>query len=268
MAVTFVDAVNEAYNAAPSTLTFNAATTGDMLLAFVGVKPPTRNATTPTEFTTGGTDHGVSATGGVGAGAAGDAGDVKLYFWSRVADGSEPGTTSIAWSGAPNPTHHSMCQFHKTRAGSWDLGFAFATDNAQSIGTNAVDITAATDPGFTVGDLVVVAMFVPTDNGTNSNPEIIIPGCTVGTPSADVSFFSNIGNDGRLSVWTATVTAGTSTGNPQFQCDVDITNASTGAAVIVRLREPAPEPAGAQRVLIGSEYRAVRMLSYSGSAWV
>lgn len=270
MTITFVDAVTEAYNASPSTLTFNTAATGDMLLAFVGVKPPSRNATTPTEFTTGGggTDHGVSASAGIGAAAGGDTGDVKLYFWSRIADGSEPASTSVTWSAGPNPTHHSMCQFHKTRAGSWELAFAFATDNAQSTGTNAIDVTAATDPGFAVGDLVVVGMFVPSDAGTYSAPDIIVPGCTLTTPSADVSFGSTIGNDGRTMVWTARVTAGTSSGNPQFQCDVDSINPSTGAAAIVRLREPAAGPVGAQRVFDGAEWRAQRVLSYSGSAWV
>jgi hypothetical protein len=233
MTISYIADTTQAFNSSPSTLTYQAASTDDLLGFFVSAKASSRTTTAPGTFT----DHGTT-TGGTGSAGA-DTGVVRLYFWSRTVDGSEPASDSLTWSATPSPTIHSSVQFRKTNAGAWSIGYAFADDSSQSTGTDAIDATAATDPGFAVGDMVAVVFVSPTDQGTYSNPDIIIPSVTLGSVSNPVTLATTTGNDGTLKVWTALVTAGTSSGNPQFQCDVTDANASAGPVLFVRLREPA-----------------------------
>jgi hypothetical protein len=231
--ISYIADTTQAFNSSPSTLTYQSASTDDLLAFFVSAKASSRTTTAPGTFT----DHGTT-TGGTGSAGA-DTGSVRLYFWSRTVDGSEPASDSLTWSATPSPTIQSCVQFRKTNAGAWSIGYAFADDSSQSTGTDAIDATAATDPGFAVGDMVAVVFASPTDQGTYSNPDIIIPSVTLGSVSNPVTLATTTGNDGTLKVWTALVTAGTSSGNPQFQCDVTDANASAGPVLFVRLREPA-----------------------------
>jgi len=235
MTIAVVDVTTpDTSSSVPATLTYNTATVGNLLLAVASGKPTSRTATTPTPFAgTGGT--GIGGTGTNGS----DTGPTRLYLWWRTADGTEPASEPITWSTVPSPYIGAMFECSKSNVGAWDVAYAFGSDSTQSTGTDAIDATATTDPGFTTGDMVVVAMSFPTDLGTFTNPRIVIPGCTVGTVATELAYPSTSGNDGGMRVWSAQVTAGTSTSAPQFLCDVDDLNASAGPAGFARVREPA-----------------------------
>jgi hypothetical protein len=244
MAITYVQSTDPSITAGnagtayessnPTTFSYFSGTTDNLWVALVGVKSVSRQTTEPTIFTgTGG-----EGTGGTGAAGA-DTGQTRLYFWHRTVDGSEPSSDSLTWTfGTAAPAIMTLHEFSRDNPGSWSVAHAFGDDASQSTGTGAIDVTAGSDPGFTAGDVAVVAMGSPTDAGTFSNAALTIPGCTIGTLTLRGDYGTTAGNDGGLQVWTAPITAGTSSGNPQLVCDVDDANASAGPAVFVRLREP------------------------------
>lgn len=267
MAITFVTHITEASNATPSTLTYPAASNGNLLAVVIASKPPSRTVTPPAGLFDGGNNLG-SATGGVPPNG-GDTGDLLMNFWARTVDGTEPATSPLTWTSAPSPAIQSVLEFGKSNAGAWSVASAFGADNAQSTGTAAVSSTAASDPGYQPGDLAVVAFATPTDAGTYANLSITIPGCTLGAVSQLVDYATTVGNDGRLHVWSATVTAGTSSAAPSFQCDVDTINASAGVLLFARLREPDGGTAPASDALVynGTDWTNSKIQSYDGSGW-
>jgi hypothetical protein len=218
----------------PTTFNYFTGTTGNLWVALVGVKPISRQTTEPSIFTgTGGT-----AIGGTGATSV-DTGQTRLYVWHHTVDGLEPSSNSLTWTvGTATPAIMTLHEFSRTNPGAWSVAHAFGDDSVQSTGSGAIDITGNSDPGFMVGDVAVVAFHTPTDAGTFSNAVLTIPGCTVGSLTLRGDYGTPAGNDGGLQVWTAPITAGTSSGNPHLLCDVDNANASAGPAVFVRLREP------------------------------
>ncbi len=265
MAIQFVDHATEAYNVNPSTLTYNSASSGNLLAVIIGSKPTTRTTSPPAGLFDSG-DHG-TATGGTGS-AGSDTGDMRMYFWTREADGTEPATSSLAWTGNPSPAIQSMLEFSKTNSGAWSIASAFGADNTQSTGTAAINIAAGSDPGYQAGDVIVIAYVSPTDAGTYTNPAITIPGCTVSNLAGLVDYSTATGNDGHLFIWSASVMAGTSTAAPQFQCDVDTLNASAGVALFARLREPnGAAPASDALVYDGADWGNLKIESYDGSGW-
>jgi hypothetical protein len=231
-----------ASNATPSTVTHpTGITADDWLVLLTNSKPTSRVPTAPADWTNVGNIFG-------GAGAAGvDTGILRLTYWSQLADGAESGTFDITWSSAPSPGIIAEVVFRKTVAGAWSTASAFGDDATQSTGVDAINVTAASDPGFASGDLVVIAYGLTTDAGTLTNPDLTVPGCTTGTLTERSLFRSTVSNDGGIWIFTAPVTGGTSTGAPVFTADTDNLNSSAGPALFLRLREPAGAPAAARR---------------------
>lgn len=268
MAISFVQHVTEAHNITPSTLTYPATTTGNLLAIIMSVKPYTRTTTPPVGLFDGGNDHG-SSTGGLSPNGV-DTGQMKISFWSRTVDGSEPVTSSLTWStSAPGPVIQSALEFSKTAEGAWSVASAYGADSIQSTGTAAIDSTAASDPGYQSGDLVVIAFATPTDDGTYTNPAITVPGCIVSAVTHRVGYATALGNDAGLRVWSASIISGTSTAAPQFQCDVHNMNASAGVLLFARLREPGGGPVHASDALVydGTAWTNTKVQSFDGTSW-
>jgi hypothetical protein len=247
MAISYVQSTNPAIvagspgtayqSANPTTFSYFTGTVGNLFLAIVGLKPDIRQTTAPSIFT----GSGGTSTGGTGT-YGGDSGTVRMYLWHRTVDGTEPASDTLTWDqgtvGTASPAIMTLHEFSRTNVGAWDVAHAFGSDMSQSTGVGAIVVTAATNPGYTVGDMAVVAFFAPTDAGVYASPVLTIPGCTVAALTLRADYGTTAGNDAGLQVWTAPITAGTASGSPQLQCDVDALNASAGLAVFVRLREP------------------------------
>lgn len=249
MAISFAAAGTvSALAATPQPVDFPAgiANTDSLLLLFSGAKPSARNISA---VDSGFTVIGDNATGGAGSNGT-DAGPVRTYVHSRQWDGADA-QVSITWSAAASPNIAVVGEFRKTNAGAWSTATANAADSTASDGLTLV---ATTDPGYTAGDMVVVNVMSPTDGGTWSSPVVTIPGCTVATAALSVNAPTTAGNDGRLGVVTATVTAGTSTGNATLAVTATGGNGNeaSGSAIFVRLREPAAAAARARRAVVSN----------------
>jgi hypothetical protein len=238
MTVAFVRVGTSASVAAGTTLACPYPATvdpDDLLFLASGVKPSSRAYTA----LPGSWAAWVTKTGGAGA-AAVDTGPTRAAFSWLTAVGNEDGLTeTVTVSGTPSPLIVLMLEFSKTGAGAWDVTSSTGDDAATGTGAGSYSAVMAADPGFTSGDMVAVVISSPTDAGTFTNQSLSIPGCTVGSLTERVNATTAAGNDGSLRVYTANITAGTSTGAATFTADSDDANAGAGPAIIVRLREPA-----------------------------
>lgn len=230
MTIAFVNSTVAQGGSSPTTITHAAISAGRLLAMFLVSKANSRTPTAPS----GWTDRGF-ATGGSGS-TGNDTGSVRLTLFTAEATGSETDPLSVTWSSS-GAFAKAMLAFSRTSTAWAAPAFAFGSDVATSTGTEAVDVAADTDPGYVAGDLVVVGYATPTDAGVYSNPQITIPGCTVGPVDQRAIMQTTEGNDGSIVVFTAAVTAGTSTGAPRLRVDVTDVNASAGPACFVRLRE-------------------------------
>jgi hypothetical protein len=116
-------------------------------------------------------------------------------------------------------------------------GFADTDETGTS-----VSATAESDPGFTTGDMVVVAVTMKDDALTHTSQALSVPGCTLGTITWLTRYTTTAGTDIAQQVGYATVTAGTSTGAATYTATSNTVGSAAVSGTIVRLREAALAP--------------------------
>ncbi len=205
-------------------------TTNDLLMAFYGAKDRQATAGTPSTYTanSGGT-NGTTASGV-------DLGSVYSNVFTKVHSGSESNPSStVAY--ITTPAMVAMQAFYSSVAGTaWSVTSTYG-DDADATGTTSSCVGSAT-LDFAVGDVIVVQFTSNNDRSAISAGTVSASGITFGTFTQELSTaVTNAGNDGQMSVWTATVTAGSGTTTPTFTGTMT-SGFSSGRAIFLRIREP------------------------------
>lgn len=244
-AVNFGAAGAFAYSAAAGATSIAPAyptgiTAGQKLILIVGMKPSTANSgsvTTPAGWTLIG---GLTGAGGYGTTLGADTGNTNIWAFERDADGTETGnltvtvaTSNVAWG--------RIMRFTNGYAAWAATTFATGSDTT---GDATVSVAGGSNPGFAANDMAVWAMCIPTDVTTPSQfsaHAITATGATFGAATEVGEADSTIGNDIGGFISYASVTAGSSTGNPTFTATAGgtVTNVR-GPGIILRLRSAAP----------------------------
>lgn len=205
---------------------------GDLLLIAGVLKYPT---TAEPNAPDGWTKH--IASGGAGASGE-DSGEVYAVAFTRVADGSEGGTTvTFTYAGSVNVRLWRAYRFTKDPANTWSI--ASAAGSADTGGDTAWSSTAGTDPGVAAGDVVVAIA------GLNNNVASGISDQSITAPDATISEASSLGventaagDDTGFALVYAPVTSGTASAPPTLAATLN--NGASGATIFVRLREVPP----------------------------
>ena len=207
------------------------STTGDLMLAFYGGKLFSTIPGDPTDFIPLDT-----IANGTTAGAGGT-GSVRASAWYKIYDGSETNPQSTM-PAQYTPAMTAMISLTKTEE-NWTVQATDAIDAAS--GGTGYSATAATTLPFFVGDWVI-ASYVHNDDSSNTTGfNITIPGCTLGTITQRLTgtLTTATGNDGRMYVVTAPITAGAATG-PAVISGTTGANDSDGASIVILAREWSP----------------------------
>lgn len=201
---------------------------GDMMLCIVGTKPYNGVNTLPAGWTSIG-----SATDGTVATSAADLGSTKTeIFWKRWS----PGEVAPLVTNATNDVSTAVIMVFYS-----SVGYAFATPvgagGGDATADTALSITAGSNPGITVGDMLVAYAAIRSDAGTQSAISIAATGATIAafTESPAADGVTTLGFDMAMSGGYALCTAGTASAAPVYAST--LAAAHTGSAFIVRLRE-------------------------------
>lgn len=215
--------------------TINPATDGIALI--VGQKPSTANGgtvTTPSGFTLV-QEH--LAQGGYGSTLGADTGNTNLRVYTKdTVTGSESGTLTVT-VGTNSVSWARFVRYSKQGTGAIQIAAATASDTA----AGDVSLTFGSDPGVQTGDLMLIAMCIPTDvNGTASfsSPAISQTGVTFGAISEIADSSSGNGNDIGCGIWQVHANSGTSSAAPTFTATGGTTKTNLrGPAIALRIRE-------------------------------
>lgn len=201
---------------------------GDLLIATIAIRPSASTINTPSGWTSLG-----SWTGTDGGGEGADTGSVRLYWFYKVADGSEgvsnvtfteSGTTSV-WTG-------SIMQV-RSATGTYDItagGYSINGDTTNWGGTLDTDI------GLTSGDLVITSAAQNGNPANASGWNISASGITSkSTIIEHGEFSSNTGNDIEIGLSSAIIWAGTNTATPTVS--ITQSSAASGAVAAIRIRQ-------------------------------
>lgn len=256
MAITFVGAgvaSAAAFSANPFNPTGLAA--GDRLLLIAGGKP---YSSVPTIADTGWGLLSTATSGTVVNGVA--TGSTISAVFSREATPSMSGAATQVDMASGSPT---MAQTLAFRSATANLpAVAVGLSDTDETGTS-ISATAASDPGFTTGDMVVIGITLKNSTITHSSQTVTIPGCTLGTITWLTQFTTISGNDGSHFTGYASITAGTSSGVATYTATSNTSGESAISGVIVRLRESSVAP----NLQVGREQARVG-LSTTGNAQV
>jgi hypothetical protein len=176
-----------------------------------------------------------------GAGVAGiGTGPRKVTVIRRdaLADGTENGTTGPAIANPSGSTfvYATLFGLRPATAGN---GFVYAdSSGSDTVSDTSFSAAMAADPGLQTDDLVVGFIGLPDDTGSSLSAEgITATGATFGTATEQFDNATSSGNDGRFGVFTAAVTAGTSSAAPTITAT--IAGAFPGVGMVLRVREVA-----------------------------
>jgi hypothetical protein len=209
------------------------ATTGDLSVLCVEAKPYTTTITTPAGWTKiGETTNGTTVSGT-------DTGSMKVAMYVR--ESASAGAIGAMTLATPDSACAVIHTYSKASGYTWDYSvFTTGTDTANGANYSATGGAIATAQD----DWVVAATAINTDLGTLSAQTIGgMSGDTTTvsvrtTGNTDGSGLVTTGNDSRLLVIDAQITAGSSSAAPT----VTYTNASSssGSSIWLRLRQIAP----------------------------
>lgn len=173
---------------------------GDIIFLPVVIKYPGATVTPPAGFTLF-----FTYTGGVGV-AGDDTGDVILSLYYKISDGTESGSVSFSITGA-NIAVCRMFAIYDTNYPrvAWDFK---AVMKVWSTNSTAVSVTFDSATDVRSDDLLFIIAGFNSDNATYTGYTITITGATVGLKNQRASIGTGGGNDCRLQVITAPVTAG------------------------------------------------------------
>lgn len=203
------------------------AAAGDMMLCFYGTKPYNDAPT----IDQGWTDLGSASDGTTAAGV--DVGSMQMRVFYKQHTGSESNPTVT--NSTNNVSGAVIIVFQKDSGYSW-LTPAGAGGGDATAGTG-FSVTAASNPGINVGDMLAGYAAIRSDAGTQSSITITATSATVGSftesPATDLATTS--GGDMAMSGGYVSVTAGAASAAPVYASTLAASH--TGAAYIVRLRQ-------------------------------
>jgi hypothetical protein len=207
------------------------AVAGDLLIVGLGNKPFSTSPTPPGTF-----GEQASITNGTVANVA-DGGSVRAGAYTRTMVGGD-GAPSFTWSASYTPQIGAMIALAKQNPGDWTVGVTTGIDSAT--GTTTFQAAGSANLNFAVGDWAVAVVMVPTDAGAHTSPALSIPGCTVANLTARLNQSTTQGLDGRCYIYTADITAGTSSGAPSYTATgtSGATGSAQGSVVFLRIVEP------------------------------
>lgn len=201
---------------------------GDLMIALIAIRPSSITVNTPSGWTL------VDSQTGTDGGAEGaDTGSVALYWFSKVADGTEgtanqtfteTGTTSV-WVG----------QIIKVRSstGTYDLSSGGYSINADATNWNG---TLDTDIGTRDGDLILIAGAQNGDLSNTSAWNISATNlATKGTVNEYVEAASTTGNDIEIGFAETLIWEGNNTTTPTITLTQSV--AASGAVMALRIRQ-------------------------------
>ena len=179
------------------------------------------------------------ATGVGGTGSAGDdTGKVRVTVHRRDADadGTENGVTLTNLVDNPTNSSYVKCSlFGLRRATAGTTIFHGTSAGGDTSSDTAFSVTVAADVGITTDDLLVAMAGYDTDTPTSSLGTMSATGATIGTVTERYDRPTTSGNDGRLLMWTAACTAGTSSAAATFGATMSV--AATGCGLLMRVLE-------------------------------
>ncbi|MBP9702465.1 peptidoglycan DD-metalloendopeptidase family protein [Candidatus Woesebacteria bacterium] len=201
---------------------------GDLMVAIIAIRPSASTVDTPSGWTL--VD---SQTGTDGGAEAADTGSVGLYWFSKVADGTEgtanqtfteTGTTSV-WIG-------QIIKF-RSSTGTYDLSSGGYSLNADATNWNG---TLDTDIGTKDGDLILIA---GAQNGDLSNTSAWnISATNLTTKSTVNEYFegtTTTGNDVEVGIAETHIWEGNNTTTPTITLTQSV--AASGAVMALRIRQ-------------------------------
>ena len=175
-----------------------------------------------------------------------DTGNTRATIFYKVAAGGESGNLSVTLTGCGSCVGR-MFRFTKNLV-SWLIEYAIASKNALTdpwTGGNAV--TAASNPGLTAGDNLLVVVAINGNVRTMTLQAVTAAGVTAwGTMVERQDDGTNNGDDCALMVSEHPVTTGTATEAPVFAAD--LTTAGAGGVLFFRMREYTESKSGTAAV--------------------
>jgi PKD repeat protein len=187
---------------------------------------------------------GANASGGAGADGA-RSGTVTLYTFYKIATGSEGGTTfSITFTGGTDNVLWARIKGWANATGYWSVAFATGSDTTPGA---AVIVPFGTNPGITVGDVVIVSSAINDNIATYSAEALTASGITFALTSERLDGSVAVGDGMRFVLSEFSVSSGTATGVATYTATSSSNTANTpcGPAVLIRLREIPPPPVAA-----------------------
>lgn len=207
-------------------------TTDDCLIAYGTHKAYTVTVSSGTVTT----DYTALAAGANGTVANGN-GTGSNYTWARyrIHDGSESDPTGTL-SAAPSPCISGMLAATSTNSGSgWTVTSCKGSDTT-STGTT-FSATGDASLAFDVDDVLIVITGTPDNVSTPTSLALAASGITFSAVSTLYNGTVADGNDASISVYYATVTAGTATVAPSATMSTS-SGDSNGQTTFILLREP------------------------------
>lgn len=205
---------------------------GDLLCVAVNSKPydTTHSISSPSGFTEQATVTNGTTAQGV------DTGSVRETVFTKTRTSSDTAVT-VAYSAIYQGSQPLVFALAKTSGNAWNISATTGSDAT----SGSVDVSGATNLNWATGDWIVVTIACPTDV-VHTSPSLSLPGCTLGTLTQRVADPNTTsGNDGSHFVYTAEITAGSSSGVPNFTASGS-TNTGTVSAVFLRVSEAASGP--------------------------
>lgn len=202
---------------------------GDLMVASIAIRPSTDIVTTPSGWTSLGSQDGTD-----GAGEAADTGSVRIYTMYKVATGSE-GTANqtFAESGTPSVWGVKIFKF-RSASGTYDIATSSLQKNGDTTAFGGTFSNA--NINLQSGDALLMAA---ASNGNLTTGyagwAITASGASFGTVSEILDTNSTTGNDIRYAAAKTYVTGGTA--HADASVTITATNASSGASTLVRIRQ-------------------------------
>lgn len=209
---------------------------GDLLILAVGQKPSVANSGTATASDGTWTLLGTSGwEGGYGTTVGVDQGNLQGSWWTKVATGSESGTTSVALTSSSSAQGMII---RVTMADAENADLSLVTYGSAT--TPMTGVTLASDPGATAGDLVLSFMFDRSDSTAGgyaiAGPSVSWPGVVISASTGIAQTGTTLGNDMKSLANWHTVTSGTSSGAPTMSSSTLYSPRGPGG--VLRIREP------------------------------
>ena len=200
---------------------------GELLVLYAGNRPSASTFATPAGWTLMAT-----ATGGAGAEAA-DTGIMRGTVFTKEADGTETGNLTVTITGGTS-IGAKILRYTKTTGKVWDVAIATGADNTAGTSWSA---TAASNPGVTAGDILLICSCSSTDTATVTVPVVTQTGVTAfGAATVRDTTAVGTGNDQRVIIVEFPVTTGTGSAAPVYTMTMSAATAA-GVSLFLRIRQ-------------------------------